>query len=64
MGGMFGKKKAETEQPAPNAAPAPPKTIGNGLVPLMSVSSEVVAVDMKALPAGSFDVPADFKLQK
>ena len=64
LGGMFGKKKAETEQPAPNAAPAPPKTIGNGLVPLMSVSSEVVAVDMKALPASSFDVPADFKLQK
>jgi hypothetical protein len=61
---MFGKKKPAEEAPAPNAAPPPPKTIGNGLVPLMSVSSEVVSVNMQSLPATTFDVPADFKLQK
>ena len=64
LGGMFGKKKAEAEQPAAQAAPPAPATVGNGLVPLMSVSSELISVNMSPVAGDVFEVPADFKLQK
>lgn len=57
LGGMFGKKK---EQPQP-AAPAAPATLPNGLMSLMTVSTELVSVNRNAASPLAFEVPADFK---
>ena len=57
LGGMFGKKK-EPAQPA--AAPAP-STLPGGLMPLMTISSELVSVSHDSAPGVMFEVPSDFK---
>ena len=57
LGGMFGKKK-EASQPAP--ATPPPATI-NGLMPLMTVSTELISVNRSPVAASAFEAPADFK---
>jgi hypothetical protein len=57
LGGMFGKKK--DAQPAPSNTP-PPATLA-GLAPLMTVSTELVAITRAAAPAQAFEVPADYK---
>lgn len=57
LGGMFGKKK-EASQPA--AATPPPATI-NGLMPLMTVSTELISVNRSGVADTAFEVPADFK---
>lgn len=57
LGGMFGKKKEA--QPAPATTP-PPATI-NGLVPLMTVSTELISITRDPAPAPAFEVPAEFK---
>ncbi|MFL6578712.1 MAG: hypothetical protein ACJ8MR_18965 [Povalibacter sp.] len=57
LGGMFGKKKES--QPAASTTP-PPATI-NGLVPLMTVSTELISITRDAAPTQAFEVPSEFK---
>jgi hypothetical protein len=57
LGGMFGKKK-EPAQPA--AAPAA-QTMPGGLMPLMTISTELVSVNRNSVPGTTFEVPADYK---
>lgn len=56
LGGLLGRKKA----PEPAAAATPPPTM-NGLMPLMTVTTELVSVNRGAIAANEFEVPADFK---
>jgi hypothetical protein len=58
LGGMF-KKKQEPAQQA-----APPPTMAGGLMPLMSMSNELVSISRDSAAAGAFEVPADFKKTK
>lgn len=58
IGGLFGKKK-ETAPAA--AAPPAPALLVNGMVPLMTVSTELLSINRDPVPAGAFDPPADFK---
>jgi hypothetical protein len=57
LGGLFGKKK--DAQPA--AAAAAPATMPGGLIPLMTVGTELLSVNQAAVNPQAFDVPADFK---
>jgi hypothetical protein len=57
LGGMFNKKKQQ--EPAQQAAPPP--AMAGGLMPLMSMSNELVSISRDAVPPQSFEVPADFK---
>ena len=57
LGGMFGKKKEA--EPAAAATPAP--AMINGLVPLMTVSTELISITRDAAPAPAFEIPAGFK---
>lgn len=59
LGGMFKKKQQEPAQQA-----APPPTMAGGLMPLMSMSNELVSVSRDAAPAQAFEVPGDFKKTK
>jgi hypothetical protein len=59
LGGMFGKKK-EPAQAAPTAS-TPPATMPGGLIPLMTVSTELVSVNRGPANPQSFEVPADYK---
>ena len=58
LGGMFGRKK-EPAQPA--AAATPPPTMPGGLMPLMTVSTELVSVSRSAADPAGFEIPADYK---
>jgi hypothetical protein len=58
LGGMFGRKK-EPAQPA--AAAAPPPAMPGGLMPLMTVGSELVSVNRAAADPAGFEIPADYK---
>src|SRR5690606_31042945 len=58
LGGMLGKKKKEPEPAAP-AAPAP--TLPGGLMPMMTLSSELVSVSAAAVDPAKFEVPAGYK---
>jgi hypothetical protein len=61
LGGLFGKKKEPAQAaPAPTAAPA---TMPGGLIPLMTISTELVSVNRGPANPQSFEVPADFKKQ-
>jgi hypothetical protein len=57
LGGLF--KKKEHAQPA--AAETPPATMPGGLIPLMTVGTELVSVTSGAVNPQMFEVPADFK---
>lgn len=57
LGGMFGKKKEQT-QPAPTSAPV---ALPNGMMSLMTVSTELVSVNRNAASPQTFEVPAGFK---
>lgn len=57
LGGLFGKKKAEEPQPQAQAV----QVLPGGLVPLMTITSELVSVSHDAVPAPSFEVPAGYK---
>ncbi|HKU14538.1 MAG TPA: hypothetical protein VJQ52_09095 [Steroidobacteraceae bacterium] len=59
LGGMFKKKQQE---PQPQAAP--PQTMPGGLMPLMSMSSELVSISRDAVAAQTFELPADYKKAK
>lgn len=58
LGGMFGKKK-DAAQPA--AATTPPAPLPGGMMPLMSMSTELVSVNQTRVDPQSFEVPAGFK---
>jgi hypothetical protein len=58
LGGLFGKKK-EPAQPAASATP--PAAMPGGLIPLMTVGTELVSVNTGAVNPQTFEVPADFK---
>jgi hypothetical protein len=60
LGGMFGKKKKE--EPAQEAAPPP--TMAGGLMPLMSMGTELVSITRDAVAPTSFEVPGDYKKTK
>jgi hypothetical protein len=58
LGGMFGKKKQP--EPAQQQA-APPPTMAGGLMPLMSMGSELVSITRDAVAPQTFEVPGDYK---
>jgi hypothetical protein len=60
IGSVFGKKKPDQ----PPAQPAAPPTIADGLIPLMTISSELLSAQVDAVSADQFEVPANFKLAK
>jgi hypothetical protein len=60
LGGMFKKKQQE---PAQQAA-APPPTMAGGLMPLMSMSTELVSINRDAVGPQTFEVPGDYKKTK
>lgn len=57
LGGMFGRKK-EAAQPIPTTAPM---VLPNGMMPLMTVSTELVSINRNAASPDAFEVPAGFK---
>jgi len=59
LGGMFKKKQPEPAQQA-----APPPTMAGGLMPLMSMSNELVSISRDAVNPQSFEVPGDYKKTK
>ena len=60
LGGMFKKKQPDAQ---PQAA-APPPTMAGGLMPLMSMGTELVSISRNAVGPQTFDVPADYKKTK
>jgi hypothetical protein len=61
LGSMFHKKKDDTPAAADPSAPAPAPALPDGLVPLLTMTSELVSVSTAGVSADLFDVPADFK---
>ena len=57
IGGMFGKKKAA----APAEPTTPPLVLPGGLMSLMSMSTELVAVHRNAIEPQAFEPPAGYK---
>jgi hypothetical protein len=60
LGGMFKKKQPEQQQ----QAAAPPPTMAGGLMPLMSMSTELISISRDAAPPQAFEVPTDYKKTK
>lgn len=58
LGGLFGKKKSAADAPAPATPPAP---MPNGLIPMLTVATELVSVSSNSAGAQAFEVPAEFK---
>jgi hypothetical protein len=63
LAGMFHKK---SDNPPPSdanapATPAAPSALPPGMLPLVSMSSELVSVSTASVDPGVFQVPADFK---
>jgi hypothetical protein len=56
LGGMFGKKKEAAPPPTPAPAAMP-----GGLMPLMTVSTELLSVNTGPVSPATFDVPAGYK---
>lgn len=57
LGGLLGKKKGA--EPAQEAAPAP--SMPGGLIPLMTISTELVSVNTAPVADAQFEVPAAYK---
>ncbi|MEP6547959.1 MAG: hypothetical protein ABJD53_10890 [Gammaproteobacteria bacterium] len=65
LGGLFHKKKDDTDAPAAQATPAvSPVALPAGDVALMTVSSQLISVSTNGASADAFIVPADFKKQE
>lgn len=58
LGGMFGRKKKEE---APAQAQTPPAAMPGGLIPLMTVSTELVSVRQEAVDPQLFEIPPGYK---
>lgn len=61
IGGLFNKKKEQAEPPPPTT---PPPAMVNGLMSLMTVSTELISVNSSAASPQAFTVPADYKKTK
>lgn len=61
LGGMFGKKKEAAPPPPPTT---PPAATPDGLMPLMTVTTELVSINRGSVSPQTFEVPADYKLGK
>ena len=62
LGGLFNRKKKDA--PADTAAqgqPATPTVLPNGLVPIITMSSELLSVSTDSISPAVFEVPGDFK---
>ncbi len=59
LGGLLGRKKEKQAEAPAAAIPAP--TLPGGLMPLMSVSTELVSVSTDAVDSAKFEVPAGYK---
>lgn len=57
LGGMFGKKKEAELAPAAVA----PQVMPGGLMPLMTVSTELVSVNTASVDPAVFEIPAGYK---
>lgn len=57
IGGLLGRRKAEPAQPEPQAT----QVLPGGLTPLMTISSELIAVSHDPAPADRFEVPAGYR---
>ena len=57
IGGLFKKK----DKPAEAAASAPATTMPNGLIPVMTITSELISVSRAPVSPQAFEVPSDFK---
>lgn len=62
LGSLFHRKKDDSQGDA-SAQPgqAPATTLPNGLVPIITMTSEVLSVSTDSVSADVFEVPADFK---
>jgi len=63
LGSLFHKKKddAQTDTTASPGATPPAVTLPNGLVPIITMTSELMSVSTDSVSSAIFDVPADFK---
>lgn len=61
LGSMFNRKKDDPQAAADPAAPAPAPALPDGLVPLITMTSELVSMSTAGVGADRFEVPADFK---
>lgn len=61
LGSMFHRKKDDSQAATDPAAPAPAPALPDGLVPLITMTSELVSVSTTGVGAELFEVPADFK---
>jgi hypothetical protein len=61
LGSMFNRKKDAPQAAADPAAPAPAPALPDGLVPLITMTSELVSMSTAGVGADLFEVPADFK---
>lgn len=62
LGGMFGKKKEAAASPPPSSTPA--TVAPDGLIHLMTVSTELVSVSRGSVSPQTFEIPSDYKLEK
>jgi hypothetical protein len=61
FGSMFHKKKDDAPAAGDPSAPAPAPALPDGLVPLITMTSELVSVSTAGVSSDVFEVPADFK---
>lgn len=58
LGGLMNRRRERAAETQPAAASA---TLPSGVVPLLTVTSEVLSVSQGAIDPQSFEVPADFR---
>jgi hypothetical protein len=61
LGGLFGRGKKKEPEPAAEAESPPVAVRDDGLIPLMTVSTEVTSVSTADVPADQFEVPSGFR---
>ena len=63
LGGLFSRKKndAPADAPAQQGPATTPPVLPNGLVPIITMSSELLSVSTDSVSPAVFEVPGDFK---
>jgi len=63
LGGLFNRKKNDSsgDAAAQQGQPAAPNVLPNGLVPVITMSSELLSVSTDSVSSAVFDIPGDFK---
>ena len=61
LGSLFHKKKDDSPAAADPSAPTAAPALPDGLIPLITMTSELVSVSTASVSADLFEVPADFK---